>query len=311
MKRVLTAGGLFIIVLGLAYAAPAPAFAPDAPAFAGVSVLFVGDLMLDRNVARSAVAGGAEALFATSTRELFAAADLRVVNLEGTITTNPSIAQRNNKILRFTFEPALAKQVLALLNVSAASLANNHALDFGEFGYDDTRSYLEQWGVRSFGQPFNESHLSTVLEAKGKKICLVGYMELFDADTASVVQEIVRIKPACWRTVVVAHWGVEYSTTTSAAQRQEADAFIDAGADLVIGAHPHVVEPVEVYRGKAVFYSLGNFMFDQNFSVATTQGLAVRADFYEDKTTFTQVPLLIKDQLSSVAPEPVARFILP
>ncbi len=136
-------------------------------------------------------------------------------------------------------------------------------------------------------------------------------MELFKPDTEPVVQEISRIRPGCWRVVVVAHWGVEYAATNTPAQRREANEFVDAGADLVIGAHPHVVEPVETYRGKAIFYSLGNFMFDQNFSTATTEGLAVRVDFYEAKVAFTLTPLSIKEQYSSVGKGPVAHWSLP
>ncbi len=283
----------------------------------------MGDLRLDRNVARLAqTGGGAVALFSSSTLELFKSTDLRVANLEGTITARPSVAQLDSSILRFTFAPELAHEALQLLNLSALSSANNHALDFGEFGYDDTRAYLASWGVQAFGQPFNESHLSAKLMAKGKTICLVGYMELFNPDTTSVLQEIGRLRPECWRIVVMAHWGIEYQATSTPAQEREADQFIDAGADLVIGAHPHVVEPVELYRGKAIFYSLGNFMFDQNFSSSTQRGLAVRVDFTDTQTTYTLVPLSITQQYSRVAEgvqkeavlgatNSVARFILP
>ena len=294
--------GVLIVAIGVG-ALPAPVEAPVRPVVTtDVSILFVGDLMLDRNVARSAVAGGgARALFSTSTLDLFSSVDLRVANLEGTITTNPSIAQRDSSILRFTFDPPLAHEVLQLLNLSAVSSANNHALDFGEFGYDDTRSYLEQWGVASFGHPFNESHLSTTLTAQSKTVCLVGYMELFNPDTTAVLQEIARIRPDCWRVVVMPHWGIEYQATSTVAQQREADSFIDAGADLVIGAHPHVVEPVAIYRDKAVFYSLGNFMFDQNFSEATQRGLAVRVDFTDAGTNYTLIPLSVSRQYSAVA----------
>lgn len=269
-----------------------------------IRVLFTGDLMLDRNVARSAREVGAEGLFASSTLALFADADLRVGNLEGTITNNPSVAERDNAILRFTFAPALAKEVLQLLNYSAVSLANNHALDFGEFGYDDTITALDGAGVAHFGHPYNDQGtLSTVITAQGKTFCLVGYHSLFSGDTSGVLAEIARIKPDCYRVAVFAHWGEEYQGVQNNLQTARAHAFIDAGADVVIGAHPHVVQPVEVYQGKAIFYSLGNFMFDQNFSWATTHSLAVRADFYKDKTVFVLTPLSISQQYSSVAAE--------
>jgi poly-gamma-glutamate synthesis protein (capsule biosynthesis protein) len=94
----------------------------------------------------------------------------------------------------------------------------------------------------------------------------------------------------------MAHWGVEYEHTPTTQQQREAHAFIDAGADLVVGAHPHVVQSTEVYKDKAIFYSLGNFMFDQNFSWAVQHGLAIAVDFYKAKTEVTLTPVSIVEQ---------------
>ncbi len=284
MKKLLSGGGIFVAATTFAYWSPAPVYAPVQPLQeVPVKVLFVGDLMLDRNVARSLQEEGAWALFATSTRSLFAAADLRVANLEGAVTANPSIARRNNKILRFTFEPAITETVLTLLNLNIISLANNHALDFGADGYTETRSRVEALGVGVFGHPYNATGtISNTVTVQGKRFCFVGYHSLFAPSTATITEEIKIIRPDCWRVVVFAHWGEEYKTTAAVAQRDQGHTFIDAGADLVIGAHPHVVEEVEVYKGKAIFYSLGNFMFDQNFSWETTHGLA-------DGPTFTPI----------------------
>ena len=302
----------YLLVLGIGVLAGILIFIPDAPPEGPVRVLFVGDIMLDRNVARTAESEGAQALFATSTRALFADADLRVANLEGTITTSSSIARRNHLLLRFTFNPTIAREALGFLHLDAVSLANNHALDFGEFGYDETRKNLDTIGVQPFGQPFNDKgRLSTRLEVRGKTVCLVGYHALFAATTTPVVDEIERLRPGCWRVIVLAHWGEEYKTHSNAAQEAAAHAFIDVGADLVVGAHPHVVQNVEVYKDKAIFYSLGNFMFDQNFSWGTTHGLALRADFYEDKTSFILTPITIAEQHASVGTSTLAGFILP
>ncbi len=303
MKDVIIGAAVLLVVAAELGASPAPVRAPETPMLPKpVRVLFVGDLMLDRNVAVAAHDLGQESLIATSTRDLFASADLRVGNLEGTITTNASIAQRNSKILRFTFDPKLAEYVLTTLHFNAVSLANNHTLDFGKFGYDDTRFNLGQWGVPSFGQPFNESNPSTTLQTKDGSFCLVGYNATFDASSTPVLAEVVRLHANnCWKIVVFAHWGQEYQTHSNQAQQQDAHAFIDAGADLVIGSHPHVVEEVETYKGKAIFYSLGNFLFDQNFSWETTHSLAVRVDFGEQNTSFVLVPLTIEDQQVSVA----------
>lgn len=312
MKKFLVGGGFFIVAAALSYSVPAPAYAPVRPPEQPVRVLFVGDIMLDRNVARTISAEGPEVLFA-GTSALLADADLRVGNLEGTITGAASLAQKNHTILRFTFDLVQAKAVLQPLHFNAFSLANNHALDFGEFGYDETYDQvINSLGAQPFGQPFNDrSRLSAKLEARGKTICLVGYHALFKTSTTTVTDEIIKLRPDCWRLVVFAHWGEEYQERSNAAQQAAAHAFIDAGADLVIGAHPHVVQEVETYRGKAVFYSLGNFMFDQNFSSATQHGLAVRADFYEEQTRFTLTPTAVVEQHASVGTSTVAQFSLP
>ncbi len=269
-----------------------------------VSVLFVGDIMLDRAVSETARSKGSQSLFASSS-ELFSRVDFSLANLEGPITDNPSIVGINHDMLRFTFDPVLTREILAPLNLSAVSLANNHSLDFGRSGYNATRQYLATWDIAAFGDPFNTTGLiSATLRQGSKTICLVGYSELFNPDTTSAVDEIARLRGSCWRIVVFAHWGLEYSHGVTLAQQAEAHAFVDAGADLVVGAHPHVVEPMEVYNGHAIFYSLGNFMFDQNFSWDTQHAFALRADFYPGKTRLTLTPVTIAQEHSSLTQEP-------
>jgi poly-gamma-glutamate synthesis protein (capsule biosynthesis protein) len=86
--------------------------------------------------------------------------------------------------------------------------------------------------------------------------------------------------------VVLVHWGTEYKTVNSEAQSGLAHDMIDAGADLIIGGHPHVVQNIEKYNGKLIFYSLGNFIFDQYFSKETQEGLAVGMEIYPDKKIY-------------------------
>lgn len=265
-------------------------------AVSGASILFVGDIMLDRNVAVHARAVGNDALFA-GVKNLFAGHDALIGNLEGTITTHSSVAQQDHTILRFTFDPHYA-QILAELGFSAVSLANNHALDFGEFGYEDTLHYLDTVQVGAFGSPFNDSHLALQLMVKDKKVCMVGYHSLFNPDYSAVVQKIKSIRPGCDKVLVMTHWGVEYQHEPIAQQKEAAHAFIDAGADVVIGGHPHVVEPLEVYQGRAIFYSLGNFLFDQRFSPQVQRGLAVEVVFEDKKTRFTLTPVNTYEEAS-------------
>jgi poly-gamma-glutamate synthesis protein (capsule biosynthesis protein) len=260
------------------------------------SILFVGDIMLDRNVAVHARAAGDEALFA-GVQNLFAGHDALIGNLEGAITTNSSVAQQDHSILRFTFDPRFA-QVLANFGFSAVSLANNHALDFGEFGYEDTLHYLSAAQVGAFGAPFNDSHLALEVKAGDLKICLVGYHALFASDTTTVTKKIIEIRPRCDKVIVMTHWGEEYQHEPTVQQQNAGHAFIDAGADVVIGSHPHVVEPVEIYKNHAIFYSLGNFIFDQHFSPQVQRGLAVEINFTTTNTQFVLTPVNTYEEAS-------------
>src|SRR5205807_509239 len=148
------------------------------------------------------------------------------------------------------------------------------------------------FGVASFGS-FDNSELSAKLPTKLGNLCLVGYEQFVRPSTLPSVEEIKKLRPACWRVVVFAHWGDEDSPTANGWETAAAHDFVDAGADLVVGAHPHVVQPHEVYKGRAIFYSLGNFIFDQGFSYGTTHALALEADFSQNQTVFTLMPLVI------------------
>lgn len=313
MTRIFLARGVVAVLALLALFVWQQVHAPQAlipqPQEPDPSILFAGDIMLDRNVARHAAAHTPASLFA-GVLDLFHTADARVANLEGSITLNPSIALVDNTILHFTFDPQVAEAALAPLALSAVSLANNHAYDFGRSGFDATQDYLEAWGITPFGHPYNVRDLSTTLTVRGKQFCLVGYHSLYDAGTSEVVGEISRLRPVCYRIVVFSHWGEEYQSVANTAQVAAAHEFIDAGADLVIGAHPHVVQNVEVYKDRAIFYSLGNFMFDQNFSWATTHGLVVYVTFGESSTSFRLTPITIAGQEATVASEADAARVL-
>ncbi len=284
-------------------------FMPGEPIVATTThLLFVGDMMFDREIAKHAAAHGPESLFANIER-LFLGNHAVIGNLEGTITNKPSVAARDYSILHFTFNPLFAA-LLEKTGVTAVSLANNHALDFGGEGYRQTLQYVQQAHIASFGSPRNDMNLSTQLIVQGKKLCLVGYHDLFVPNDTPIVQEIKNIRPDCGLVVVFAHWGVEYQAAATARQKMLAHHFIDAGADMVIGAHPHVVEPIEIYKNKAIFYSLGNFVFDQKLSFATEHGLAVQVEYNDDMTQFTLVPTALVDDEVHIAPAAEAEKVL-
>jgi poly-gamma-glutamate synthesis protein (capsule biosynthesis protein) len=301
---------LIIALMSLIPSKPVPATTITGsflPAAKPLTVLFVGDIMLDRNVAVHAAEAGDASLF-NGVKDMFFGNDVLVGNLEGTLTTNASVAQQDHSVLRFTFDPHFA-EVLANLGFSAVSLANNHALDFGEFGYDDTVFYLHKAGIAAFGSPFNEQHLAVQLTAQNKKLCLVGYHSLFRADYSMVVAKIISVRLLCDYIVVMSHWGEEYQHEPILQQREAAHAFVDAGADVVIGGHPHVAQPVEIYNNHAIFYSLGNFLFDQGFSAEVKRGLAVTIKFTKESTRFVLTPVNTYKE-ASVAEGGVAEAVL-
>lgn len=274
------------------------------PADLTIRLLFTGDMMFDRGVARHAAQYGPESLM-KGVWDLFhpkgPGFDGIIGNLEGTITTEPSIAQKNNKILHFTFDPKFA-QVVKDAGYTAVSLANNHAMDFYKAGFRSTQKFLDEVGVLRFGSPYNDVDQTVSFMAKGKRVCLVGYHDLYEHDESPIVTEIIRVRPDCSLVIVMPHWGNEYELQESERQRKVAHAFIDAGADMIIGAHPHVVQPVEIYRGKAIFYSLGNFVFDQGLSFWTEHGLAVQVIVHQDgRQDFTLIPTVLNKTRVSVA----------
>ena len=119
---------------------------------------------------------------------------------------------------------------------------------------------------------------------------LVGEHDLVTINQAAILQKITELDFQGYFVVVYPHWGPEYVLTIPKIEQDRAHALIDAGADLIIGAHPHVVQPVEVYKGGVILYSLGNFLFDQGFSYDTMHGLLVEATFEDAGIKFVLYP---------------------
>lgn len=254
-----------------------------------VTIAAVGDIMLDRTVRTHIEQSGPEYPFSHIPR-FFDGADIVVGNLEGSFTDNPSVSVADHTILHFTFDPKLASELRAF-GFSNVSLANNHSFDFGADGFDSTVRYLDAAKIASFGSPSNDIRLSTIRWAKGKSVAFIGYHEFYNPDVSSVVDQIAYMYGKVDFIVVYPHWGVEYEKGFTDNQREIAHAFIDAGADVVIGSHPHVIEPLEIYRNKAIFYSLGNFVFDQDFSLDTKRGMTLRITFDDSHVSYSLVPI--------------------
>ncbi|MEX8519462.1 MAG: CapA family protein [Leptothrix sp. (in: b-proteobacteria)] len=286
LHRLLLAG-----LFGLA-AASAWAEAPAAPA-PRVSMIFVGDLMLDDTPGR-VIRRGRDPLkpFAAE----LAAADIRIGNLECVVATTGSAEP--DKPYTFRAHPRTLKVLQHRFD--AVSLANNHSGDFGPVAFAQMLGLLDGAGIRHFGGGLDlaSAHMPLIIERQGLRIALLGYDEFFprhfeaDADKPGIAwseDEQVRLDIHRARSVFHAdlvipfmHWGWEHEPLASSRQRQLARLMIDAGADAVIGSHPHVTQDIEFVKGKPVIYSLGNFVFDGFDQPINNTGWLLRLELDRD-----------------------------
>lgn len=196
--------------------------------------------------------------FLRNVAELFGADDLTVVNMEGALTER---GERADKSFAFRGKPEYAK-ILSSSSVEAATLANNHSQDYGQEGYDDTIAALDGEGVESFGYD-----RIAYMDVKGVKVALVGsyFPEDSEENTKEMTDNIAAARAEGAQIVVVyVHWGQEHEYDITEGQQIAGRAAIDAGADLVVGSHPHVIQGWELYQGRYIVYSLGNFCFGGN-----------------------------------------------
>jgi poly-gamma-glutamate capsule biosynthesis protein CapA/YwtB (metallophosphatase superfamily) len=209
--------------------------------------------------------------------DLLRSADVAMVNLECPITVR---GQRVSKPYNFRMHPRFLPALLSA-GIDAVTVANNHIYDYGEIGLFDTISYLDSIGIHHVGagQSASEAHMPAIIRAKGKHIALFGYYGGGEAPkatrrTAGVadrrvqdiqrdIQQIRRDNSADY-IVVNLHWGVEKADTPETNQIEFAHAVIDAGADVIIGHHPHVLQGIERYKSGVIVYSLGNLVFGGN-----------------------------------------------
>ncbi|MBI5222745.1 MAG: AmmeMemoRadiSam system protein B [Candidatus Magasanikbacteria bacterium] len=238
------------------------------------SVLFLGDTMLDRNVAERAKENGADWLFSALAGEenrFFSGMDEIHANLEGPFADS---RRQTSKSIAFRFDPALIP-TLEKYNFSIFDLANNHTLDMGKQGFEEAKKNLQNAGLAFYGAQYGIDSL--IREIGGLKIGFVAFNDTnVQVDVEKLKEEIIELKNNVDFIIVSAHWGEEYQFLKSNKHQQKlARDIIDAGADIIIGHHPHVVQEMEIYKNKPIFYSLGNFIFDQYFSTETQQGLAV------------------------------------
>jgi poly-gamma-glutamate synthesis protein (capsule biosynthesis protein) len=271
-----------------------------------VSLIAVGDVMLSRGVAQKIKQHNDSDYPFLKTKDYLKSGDLVFGNLETPITAGREI-ESGEMIFRADSDVAPA---LKNAGFNVLSLANNHILNFGKKGLEDTLNYLRRAGIKYAGAGENEATANqpVYLEIKEIKFAFLAYNyadvgpklasepTLAFMNPAKMALTVKEAKQNADFVIVSMHAGVEYSAMPNSFQKNFARAAIDAGAEMVIGHHPHVVETMEKYKGKYIFYSLGNFVFDQMWSKETRQGLTLKAVF--NKTGLTKIeffPVLIQD----------------
>jgi poly-gamma-glutamate synthesis protein (capsule biosynthesis protein) len=256
-------------------------------------LLFFGDLMLDRHVKEKIDKYGLDLLFTKLDADrILVGQDFIGANLESAVTDQGAHLPPDN-----SYDFAVAPEVLANLkkyNFNFFNLANNHLADQGERGIIETRNNLSALGFYFSGCADGEvgAGSQVVAEKNGLKIGLVGLSMVYKNFELAAAQDMIANLASTTDLVITnIHWGTEYEHQFSQVQQEVAYQLIDAGTDIVIGHHPHVVQGLEIYKGRPIFYCLGNFIFDQYFSPDTQEELAISVVWQPDGTRITLLPM--------------------
>ncbi|MCA0297649.1 MAG: CapA family protein [Proteobacteria bacterium] len=268
------------------------AASPMAHASSGdASLIFVGDIMVAETPGEL-IARGEDPFqpFAA----LLSSHDVRIGNLECVVATTGTAEEKP-----YTFRADPRTLPVLKRHFDAVSLANNHSGDFGKAAFAEQLALMDKAGLPYFGggRDATAAHAPWIVERNGVRIALLGYVEFkprsFEADASrpgvawsgeddDVIEDIIAARRVHRADIVIPfmHWGWEDEPDPSPRLRAFARRMIDAGADMVVGGHPHVTQGAEYYRGKPIIYSLGNFLFNGFDTPATTTGwvLSARVD---------------------------------
>jgi poly-gamma-glutamate synthesis protein (capsule biosynthesis protein) len=261
------------------------------------SLLFVGDMMFDRGVERLMQQESSFIYPVELIKDFLNSFDFVVGNLEGPINEKPKEFSRDS--MTFSFDKKSVESLKAG-NFSLVSLANNHTLNMDWEGFDETKNILKENDIAFAGEPI-DCDSDYVYQKDG--ITYYGVNVTFPSncsnkEIAGQIEDIKFYNPETFLIILI-HWGIEYEPVNSKGQEALAHAMVDAGADLIIGGHPHVVQNIEQYNDKLIFYSLGNFIFDQYWE-EVKRGLGIGIDIYKDKKVYTLYPI-IRNEL----PQPI------
>jgi poly-gamma-glutamate capsule biosynthesis protein CapA/YwtB (metallophosphatase superfamily) len=247
-----------------------------------ITLIATGDVIPARSVNAQTIKQGDPLWAYRNIASVVSAADLTFINLETPLITNCPITEEG-----MVFCGDIRHiQGLQLLGVDIASLGNNHAGNHGIKGVQDTVRLLETHNIAATGVD-DASHAAVIKKVKGVKFGFLGYDDIttpqpgvLNTDLDRIKADIAKLKSQVDVVIVTYHWGVEYRAQPDDRQKFLGHFTIDNGADLVIGNHPHWIQPVEFYKGKLITYAHGNTIFDQMWSQPTREGVIGRYTFY-------------------------------
>ena len=270
-----------------------PASVPIGRQRSVTTVTIVGDIILGRTVNKIMTEQNDFAAPFRLVADELKQADLTIGDLECSLSD--TIAPPSDPFTFLFITRATAVEGLTLAGIDGVSQANNHSMNFGVAGMHDTLDALDKAGIRHFGigDNLDEARKPGVFEVNGIRIAFLGYDGITGNSygagdnsagtsplvTDNLVADIAAARQQADLVIPFMHWSIEYTLTPTQAQRAIARQAIAAGADLVVGSHPHWVQGMEIYQGKPIVYSLANFVFDQDWSEETKQGLILHLTF--------------------------------
>lgn len=252
-----------------------------------INALIVGDIMMGRGVQILTDRFGFNYPF-KNIINIFKGLDLIIGNFEGVLVENATFIPLNSTSFGY---PLSVAQELKNIGFNLLTLSNNHSLDKGEKALIQTRDFFKSIGI----EPLGDYHsCKKDFYYQYKNLLFIGANLVYQNkncinEIISNVKEIKLINPETF-IIFIPHWGTEYVHHPNSFQKKTAYLLVDNGVDLIIGHHPHVVQAIEKYKGKLIFYSLGNFVFDMYFSKAVQEGLGLGLSFKKDRLIIYLIP---------------------
>lgn len=280
----------------------------DIPKDAGdTTIILTGDVLFANAFKAAYDAGGIERVVSSELLEQLKAADILMINNEFPFSDRGEAMA--DKQFTFRCSPSYVK-ALNEMGVDIVSLANNHTLDYGRVALSDTFSALDGAGILygGAGDSVERAKEVQVVEVNGKKYGFIAVSRVVPSadwkiesaapglftcyDAAALLEVIKEAKQTCDFVTIFPHWGTEYSEQPNSVQRELAKQCMDAGADLIVGAHTHCLEGIGYMNGKPVFYSLGNFIFGQSIERSAAVKVTVSAD---GTVSYALIPVYASD----------------